>query len=281
MRARGGFTFIVTGLIIGLAAGLVLSLIVSPVKYTNITPALLGTQQKDLYRALIASSYNARGDLGRAKARVNLLQDADSVKVLAAQAQQTVAEGGLAQEARGLALLAAAMNNQVIIIPTDAPATATPAVTSTGTAFPTLPPIESGTPAADGTITPEATEEVIFPTLEVTEPVGEPYALKDRKGVCDVEISNLLQIFVIDKDGKPVPGVEAIVTWQDGEDHFFTGLKPDIDAGYADFSMDPSITYNLRLTNGGETATRISSPNCKLDSGMEYKGGVKLVFSQP
>lgn len=285
MRARGGFSFVFTGLLLGLAVGLVISLVVSPVKYSNISPALLGSRQKDLYRGLIATSYNARGDLGRAKARVALLQDEDSVKILAAQAQQTVAQGGLAQEARGLALLAAAMNNQIITLPTEAPATATSVSTaalSTPTLFPTLPPLVTGTPEAETTITPEETEEVVFPTLAITENPGDPYVLKDRNSsICDVELSNILQVFVIDKNGKPLPGVEAIVTWQDGEDHFFTGMKPDIDLGYADFTLDPEITYNLRLTNGGETASKIKSPNCKLDSGMEYKGGVKLVFSQP
>ena len=86
---------------------------------------------------------------------------------------------------------------------------------------------------------------------------------------------------MIDKKGQPVPGVEAIVTWQGGEDHFFTGLKPQIDLGYADFTMEPDGIYNLRLTNGGETAGKISPPNCKLDSGMAYKGGVKVIFGQP
>lgn len=281
MRARGGFTFIFTGLIFGLVVGLAISLILSPVKYDNITPAMLGPRAKDIYRGLIATSFNARGDLGRAKARINLLQDQDPVKILAAQAQQTVAGGGLAQEARGLALLAAAMNQQPITLATDAPTQPAEAATATSTEFPTLPPLVTGTPEPAESATPAPTEEEVFPTLAATEPVGDPYVLKDRKTLCDVEVSNLLQVFVIDKSGNPVPGAEVIVTWQDGEDHFFTGMKPQVDLGYADFQMDPAGVYNLRLTNGGETVSKISSPNCKLDSGMEYKGGIKVVFGQP
>jgi hypothetical protein len=128
----------------------------------------------------------------------------------------------------------------------------------------------------------ETPEPVVFPTLEpLPQYTGDPFVLKDRKGICDLEIMNLIQVYVIDKSGKPVPGVEAIVTWQGGEDHFFTGLKPSIDPGYADFLMDPDGVYNLRLANGSEAATKISSPNCKLDSGFEYKGGVKLIFGLP
>lgn len=281
MRAQGGFTFVITGLLFGLAVGLGISLWLSPIRYTNITPALLGEKQKEQYRGLIAAAYNSRGDLGRAKARISLLQDDDPVRILASQAQLTVAQGGLAQEARGLALLAAAMNSQSFVFPTEAPAAAIPAATEKPTEFPTLPPLITGTPEVLGTVIPEEPEEVIFPTLKPTIQVGDPYVLKDRKGLCDVEISNLLQVFVMDADGKPVPGAEVIVSWQNGEDHFFTGMKPEIDLGYADFQMDPDEVYNLRLTNGSEAATKISSPNCKLDSGMAYKGGVKIIFSQP
>ncbi len=83
------------------------------------------------------------------------------------------------------------------------------------------------------------------------------------------------------KMANPYPGAEIIVTWQDGEDHFFTGMKPAIDIGYADFLMKPDVMYNLRMTNGGESATKISSGNCKLDLGMAYKGGIKIIFGQP
>jgi hypothetical protein len=280
MKERGGCLFIATGLILGLAVGLLVSLVLSPVEYVDITPALLGKEHKDIYRGLIAASYQSRGDLGRAKARLELLKDPNPVQVLAAQAQQTIAQGGLAQEARGLALLAAAKNeNPIQITEPAASEVAAVAQTPTATDFPTMPPLteETGTPEASAT-----DEPVVFPTLEpLPQYTGDPFVLKDRKGVCDLEIMNLLQVYVIDKAGKPVPGVEAIVTWQGGEDHFYTGLKPSIDPGYSDFLMNPDELYNLRLANGSEAATKLTPPNCKLDSGFEYKGGIKLIFGLP
>ena len=72
--------FILTGLLIGIGLGLLISLVVFPVKYSNIAPDLLGNSQKEHYRALIATSYNARGDLGRAKARLALLKDNDTIR---------------------------------------------------------------------------------------------------------------------------------------------------------------------------------------------------------
>jgi hypothetical protein len=283
MSRRSGFGFILTGLILGLGLGFLISLVLSPVRYDNIAPSFLGEKEKDRYRALIAASYNARGDLGRAKARLALIEDPNPAKILAAQAQQTVAEGGIAQEARGLAYLAAAMSDIPIQMDTEAPEV-TPTATEGPTEFPTLPPLETETvnPGTDITPTPTiADQEVYFPTLESTVPVGDPYVLKDRKLVCDLEVSNLLQVYVVDKAGNSVPGVEAIITWQGGEEDFYTGLKPQIDLGYADYLMDPDTLYNLRLSNGSETATKITPPNCKLDSGMAYKGGVKLIFGLP
>ena len=279
MRSRGGCMFIVTGLVIGLAVGLLVSLLLFPVKYANITPDLLGKTQKEAYRALIATSYNSRGDLGRAKARLNLLKDKDIIRNLTEQAQQTIAQAGPAQEARGLALLAAALNQQIDGLPT-IPPTEPVAITPLITDTPELTDVTETPESADGTVEPIATEEVIFPTLEPHVEPAEPYILKDRKLVCDIETSGLLQVYVINKAGKSIPGEEVIVTWADGEDHFFTGLKPAIDPGYADFEMAPDGIYNLRLVNGSEMSTKISAPNCKTDAGMEYKGSVKLIFGQ-
>lgn len=280
MKERGGCLFILTGLILGLVVGALVSFVISPMQYVNVSPAMLKKEDKDIYRGLIAAAYNLRGDLGRAKARIGLLQDENSVQSLTAQAQQTIAKGGLAQEARGLALLAAAMNEQPILLETQAEDTPTEmAVVSTPTDFPTLPPLKTESSETEAEQTP--IPQVVFPTIEPRPIPSDPFMLKDRKSLCDLEMMNQLQVFVIDKAGKPIPGVEIIVTWQGGEDHFFTGLKPQVDLGYADFSMVPGELYNLRLANGGDSATRISPPNCKLDSGMEYTGGVKLIFGLP
>ena len=35
----------------------------------------------------------------------------------------------------------------------------------------------------------------------------------------------------------PYPSVELVVTWDEGEDHFFTGLQPELGLGYGDFLM--------------------------------------------
>jgi hypothetical protein len=272
MRREGSNLFVVTALIIGLGLGLLISLVISPVNYQNVPPSMLTPADKDLYRAMIALSFNARGDMGRAQARLELLEDANSQVQLAAQAQQSIAQGKPAEEARSLALLAAALGKgpQPVVLPTEPVLTVPPSTPSTEL-----------TPTLDIPVT-RPTNPPLPPAPLPSPTPGDPYVLKDRtNNICDVEFSQILQVYVIDKAGKSVPGAEVIVTWSDGEDHFFTGMKPAIDLGYADFKMDVDVPYNVRMANGGQTSTNITAPNCKLDSGMEYKGGVKLIFGAP
>ena len=42
---------------------------------------------------------------------------------------------------------------------------------------------------------------------------------------------------VRNKKRQPIEGQEIIVSWSGGEESFFTGLKPEISDGYADFQM--------------------------------------------
>ena len=60
-----------------------------------------------------------------------------------------------------------------------------------------------------------------------------------------------------------MPGVEITVTWPGGKDKLFTGFKPDIDPGYADFEMKPDETYQIEPVGVGTTG-RI--PEVKLNS---------------
>jgi hypothetical protein len=91
----------------------------------------------------------------------------------------------------------------------------------------------------------------------------------------------LLQIQALDAAGNPVPGVEVIVNWEGGEEHFFTGLKPEIGLGYADFAMSPGTAYTLRLTEVGEPVTDLIPSECEADSGDRFWGAWKVVFAQP
>ncbi|HWR66415.1 MAG TPA: hypothetical protein VN364_09875 [Bellilinea sp.] len=241
--------FLLTGVIVGLLIGLLISLLVIPVKYKDTAPVALSAADKANFRLLIAQAYRANPDLPRANSRIALLQDPAIVDSLAAQAQQGLSNGE-EQAARDLAGLAAAISTYAVV----------------KVESPDPTPSESGTPAAVHTST-------------IT-PAPGPYLIVDRQPVCDAASSGLLQIELRDQDGFPAPGVQINVTWDGGVDTFFTGLKPAISTGYADFQMTPGVSYNLQVGEGGETLNAISAPECTDANGAVFAGGLKLVFGQ-
>jgi len=75
--------------------------------------------------------------------------------------------------------------------------------------------------------------------------------------------------------------VEIDITWDGGKEAFFTGLKPELGNGYADYSMAPAITYSVQLARGSDVALGITAPTCQSSAGETFLGGIKLTFQQP
>ena len=76
-------------------------------------------------------------------------------------------------------------------------------------------------------------------------------------------------------------GIEIVITWEGGEESFFTGLKPELGNGYADYIMTPDIAYTIQLRLGSDIAQGLSAPSCQTPSGDSFFGGIKLTFQQP
>ncbi len=318
MSERRGSWYLLTGLLIGAALGLIYAWVISPVHYVNTSPSSMRTEFKDRYRGLIAVAYAADGDLGRARVRLGLLNDPDSVQGLAAQAQRDLASGGDSSEARALALLAAALGNQPVSVvsPTadPSPALVTPSpttqvppsptasmtvtVTQTLTMTPTLTPgltqiIRTATLTPTTTLTPlitRAETTALYaltritpsPTPTATPTPAQPFVVIGRSQVCDpTRLQPLLQIQFNDAAQHPVPGVKIVVSWPGGEDSFYTGLDPNVNLGYADFVMTPNVTYALQIADGGQPVTNITAPQCTDQGGQPYWGGWSIRMAQP
>jgi len=142
-------------------------------------------------------------------------------------------------------------------VPTPTP-TFTPSATPTNTATPTQTPIPTPTrtPTATRTPTPRPTP---------TPGPDSPFGVAQSVVLCQENATNggLLRIYVRDRLAVGVPGVEIKVTWAGGQDTFFTGFKPEIDPGYADFQMEPGQRYQIELANV-ETEGQI--PEVTIDS---------------
>lgn len=299
-RERGPW-YLLTGLIIGVVFGVLYAWLVSPVEYVDTPPASLRADFKDQYRQMIALAHQANGDLNRASVRLSLLQDADPAAALAAQAQRARAQGASAQEAEALAGLASALGQPVATLPaslpplvlTDVGATLAPeSAASTASASPTAASPTAGsatrTPSPTVTRTPTRTPTPLatftpLPTRTPTPTQGAPFALTGQEQVCDPALGEpLIQVYVFDAAENPVPSVEILVTWGlNGQDRFFTGLKPELGLGYADFTMTPGEVYTLRLASGGLPVENLSAEECARPSGERYWGSWKLTFTQP
>src|SRR5215212_10305255 len=89
------------------------------------------------------------------------------------------------------------------------------------------------------------------PTNTSTSQPGKPFALTGQETICDANLPNgLLQVMVLNSNRRQIAGVEIEITWEGGEEQFFTGLKPELGNGYADYIMTPDITYSIQLTRG-------------------------------
>lgn len=293
MRDDRGPWYLLTALIIGIGLGLLIAWRISPVSYVNTSPAALSEADKESYRALVAAAYMSNGDLPRALARLGLLKDPDLPRSLAIQAQRALAEGHPPAEARALGLLAVAVNqgsNPVGVEQQPSASTSTdlpaPSPVLSPSPVDTQPPVEvkpTFTPTPSPTAGTPEPGYTPLPTRTPTPTMGAPFVLQERpKLVCDATLTEpFIMVEAKDASGQPVPGVEVVVTWPGGEEHFFTGLQQEIDLGYADYTMTPGITYTVHASDGGQPASGLSAQECEAAGGQRYYGSWRVIFIQP
>jgi hypothetical protein len=261
---NAGLIVLVIGIVLGAAGGLYYAWSVNPVEYIDSAPASLRADFRDDYIALIASAFGATNDLDRARIRLAMLQVSDPARTLSMLAQSRLAEGHSEFEVRALAQLAAALGDRpssLAFTPTTAPPGATPENLT-----PTVPPATS----------------TIQPTRTPTATPGAPFEPIEQEEVCEPRPSEpLIQVMVLDADGAGVPGMAILVIWDSGQDRFFTGLKPELGMGYADFMMTPGVVYSLQVSDADRIITGLVAPECTDGSGETYPGSWSIIYQQP
>jgi len=297
-----------TGAVLGIAIGVMVGWSVAPTPNVDTTPLTLRSDFKDQYRYMIAAAYSADGNLGRAQARLALLGDASPVKALGDQSQRMLANNTSQEVVNALADLSQAIQGQSSA-PTSTLSpqtiTQTPAGQTNGTPDPptttpdlaedTPTPGESATPAIgqtqENTPTPTVTATPaslltvaatvpLLATPTATATMGAPFVLTKQSTFCDANQPGLVQIILLDPKGQQVAGVELIMTWAGGEEHFFTGLKPELGNGYADYVISAGVEYALTISGGG-TRTKFTAPACSNTDGTSFPGGYHLEFKEP
>lgn len=291
---RRGSWYLLTGAVLGIAMGLFYSWVISPVKYVDAPPYALRADYKEEYRVLVAAAYIYSGDLVRAQDRLAQLKDDNPAQSVAMQAQRALAEGHPEAEVKELSLLATALSKGVT------PTASSPNDTLESTSIPdvgtasTIPilnnPADSLGDIPQASVAPQdslQTQSPIntpgpSPIATSTPTVGAPFVLQDSTLVCNIDQPDpLIQVEVRDAAGQPVPSIELLVRWADGQDHFFTGLQPELGLSYGDFLMTPGTVYSVRLGNDGQEVNDLTASECMAEDGSHFWGSWMLTFIQP
>jgi hypothetical protein len=256
MRRISWFLFIL-GVTLGFIFGLYYAWEISPVAPKDAKPSDLEPHFQIEIKTLIALAYANTGNLLRATRRLDTFPDSNSAESLQALAQQNLADGRSEEDVLAVAQLAAALLN-----PSRSTSTPEQIVRTT---------ISTSTPTQTSTTIPAPTQ--------TSTPIP-AYQLRSQEKVCDPELHNpLIQVLVYDSVGEPITGVEVLILWEEGDDHFFTGLKPDVSPGYGDFTMIPGTTYTLQITSSSQTITGLEVEECIQDDEV-YPGSWLLIFDE-
>jgi hypothetical protein len=295
--------YLITALIIGISAGLFYAWVISSVEYIDTAPVSLRLDQKDAYRSLVAAAYASTGDAARAQARLTrALGDENPQTALAEQAGRMAQNGAPQWEIDQINALASALAAGLPAAPliqapplTPEAATQPPSATPAAgqdpaqTAAPVsllstpAPETQEGTPAENPGAAAAAPSLTPLPTRTPTPGPSAPFVLKEQAAfLCDRPRSApLIIVEAYDAAGEPLPGVQVFVYWQGGEDRFYTGLKPELGLGYADFTMTPGTAYTVQLAAGGQPVTGLAASECESGQQERHWGAWKLIFTQP
>jgi hypothetical protein len=261
---RSTLVLIVLAALAGLAGGLFYTWVVDPVEYYDTAPDALYAEEKAVYLAIIGDLYAYEQDLDLARARLAELGVEADGAVLAGFIEQYLDGGGRPEEVRNLAHLAEALGAHGGVLLVFGPE-----------------PVPSPTPMPPTPTALPGVEASPFPTVAVT--ATPTFRLIDRTALCAAAgQQGRVVIHVQDAEGIEMAGVEIVVSWATGQDRLFTGLRPELGVGYADFEMSPGTEYSVSLADfGGDAAEDLSSA---LSAGVCPTGTValdwKITFQQ-
>jgi hypothetical protein len=227
------------------------------VQYYDTDPVDLRSEHKQDYIVLVGAAYAVDGDLARAEARLAKLEEKDVGSVVAGLAERYFREGQDVEKTRSLAKLADALGvstgAMLVYIATPTP-------------LPTFTP--EGSPVALGPPPPMVPTSTPPATAMLPEPTTMPEAvfhLLQKRRFCESQAGGRILIYVRDEEEQGLPNIRITISWPEGKDELFTGLKPEKDVGYADFAMQQGMMYNL-VIDGAESVeglnTEFSAADC-------------------
>ncbi len=272
---------LIIGLVFGIGLGLYYAWYVNPVVEIGTRPAQLAPEPRGRYMGAIALSFANDSDLSRTINRLLTITGQrqpfqDMADTACEMVQRGLANSNVGfreirsmvtlyqlQGAEGCAdeiVLASAppTDDPVIVLPTPTPA---PPATKT----PTVPPTRFPTP----------TVQVAIPTV----PPAQSYTLINIATFCDPDASGIIEVYVQNFNGTGIPGQPVRVRWEDGDDTFYTGLKPERGAAYADFQMQPDTVYTVQMPDRSAPSNQqLEAVPCTTENGQTARTSYRVVF---
>lgn len=287
LRSRGpristGSLFLI-GLILGLAGALYYAWIAEPVTFTEASPARLRDSYMNEYILLISQSYEADGNWELAQERLGALGESDPGQVIIEQLEANLRAGHPSSELYGLAVLARqiGVDNPVVDVFAPLPTpTLSAQATAAGIALETPPdPAEDPSAQTESTRLPASTPTPTATPSPVPSPTQVPtFRLLSQGLVCDPSGPvGRIEVVTVDSFLEPLPGVEVLVSWDGGQDHFFTGYKPEKGLGYGDISINSDTSYELMMADGSQVISGLRLELCD-DIAGGFIGGWRLTF---
>jgi hypothetical protein len=229
--------------VLALAAGLVGGLFytwgLDSAESYDSAPGALKLEEKFVYLALIGDLYVYEGDLAQARARLAELGFSPEGPVLLGLLERLLDSGVQPEQVRNLAHLAQDLG-------------------ASGGVLQVFDPVATATPEASPT---SPLQPGVSPTPWPTPTPAPTYRLVEQSQVCAApDRPGRIILRVRDARGEELPGVQAVVSWPLGQDRFYTGLRPEQGAGYADFEMEPGAAYDVTLVDvQAEVASGLTS----------------------
>jgi len=78
-------------------------------------------------------------------------------------------------------------------------------------------------------------------------------------------------VYVQDAEGSGIPNVELKISGPQGDDLFYTGLKPGVDVGYADFALLAPGEYDVEVREGSGQIARVMARPCRRGSHRAWR----------
>ncbi|MBL8164443.1 MAG: hypothetical protein JNJ61_20815 [Anaerolineae bacterium] len=273
------------GLLIGIGGGLGYAWLVDPRVEFDTQPWQLEPNDRANYIVAITLGYAYDGDLGRAVERLLALNPPGQVRGDPIQEVADVAcrlaTSGYVDNSSGLRAIQQMMVFYQLqgrsgcadnLIPLNQDSAV---VVTVEAATPTPQPPASKTP------TPEAADRATPTPLSVVVPTAVPrssYVVAAIRTYCSTTLSGLIEVRVQDFNGDGIPGQAVRVRWQDGDNRFVTGLKPERGPDYADFEMQADLSYTVELPGQSDPTQPLVAAPCTTEAGQQAITSYQVFF---